>query len=358
MREAGSSTSSPTYARRLAAYSSVSTSLALHSDRELAALIDAAPPLNSGIGGTAALLDVGGTRVFVKRVPLTELELRPENLRSTANLFELPLYCHYGIAGGPGWGAWRELAVQVMTTNWVLAREYEGFPLMYHWRVLPHPGQELPEEIADVDKVVEFWGGAAGVRNRLEAMRDAPASLALFLEYFPHDLHNWFGEEVKAGDEAVTRACAMVARELEAGTSFMNARGLLHFDAHFQNLLTDGRHLYFSDYGLAISSHFDLDAQEAEFFAANEVYDRAYSLTHLTIWLVTALYDYWGEERAAFLRACAAGTPPTGIPPLAAELIMRHAPTAVLMTDFYRTMARESRLTPFPLEAVTAALEG
>src|SRR6202042_3287295 len=114
-------------ARRLAAYSSVSTSLALHSDRELAALIDAAPPLNSGIGGTAALLDVGGTRVFVKRGPLTELELRPENLRSTANLFELPLYCHYGIAGGPGWGAWRELAVQVMTTNWVLAREYEGF---------------------------------------------------------------------------------------------------------------------------------------------------------------------------------------------------------------------------------------
>ena len=50
----------------------------------------------------------------------------------------------------------------------------------------------------------------------------------------------------------------MVEKELEAGTSFMNARGLLHFDAHFQNILTDGERLYFADYGLAISSRFDL----------------------------------------------------------------------------------------------------
>lgn len=41
--------------------------------------------------------------MFVKRVPLTDLERRPENVRSTANLFELPLFCHYGI-GGPGFG--------------------------------------------------------------------------------------------------------------------------------------------------------------------------------------------------------------------------------------------------------------
>lgn len=70
---------------------------------------------------------------------LTDPERQPEHVRSTANLLELPVFCQYGIGtiGGPGSGAWRELAVHTMTTNWVLAAEYEGFPLMYHWRVLP-----------------------------------------------------------------------------------------------------------------------------------------------------------------------------------------------------------------------------
>lgn len=97
---------------RLAAHGAVSTSLALCSDRRLRELVDAGRPLGFGIGGERRLLDVGGTPVFVKQVRLTDRERRPENLHSTRNLFELPLFCHYGVGaiGGPGFGAWRELA--------------------------------------------------------------------------------------------------------------------------------------------------------------------------------------------------------------------------------------------------------
>lgn len=96
---------------RLAAYSAVSTALALCSDLELRDLVAAAEPMGSGIGGTSALLDIGGTAVFVKRVPLSDLERQPENVRSTANLFGLPAFSHFGIgviggrALGPG-GNW------------------------------------------------------------------------------------------------------------------------------------------------------------------------------------------------------------------------------------------------------------
>ncbi|WP_406473684.1 protein kinase family protein [Streptomyces platensis] len=336
---------------RLAAHSAVSTSLALCSDRELRDLVDAAPPLGSGIGGTSALLDVGGTPVFVKRVPLTDLERQPENARSTANLFGLPGFCQYGI-GGPGFGAWRELAVHTMTTNWVLAADYEGFPLMYHWRVLPHVGQAPPEELADVERAVAYWGGGPEVRRRIEALRDSSASIALFLEYIPQNLHDWLGAQVKAGDEAAERACAMVARQLEAGTSFMNACGLLHFDAHFRNILTDGERLFFADYGLAISSRFDLSKEEANFFAEHRTYDRCYTVTHLVIWLITALYGFEREDRNAFVRACARGERPTGIPPEVAAILTRHAPLAAVMTDFYRRLQLESRQTPYPLEEI------
>ncbi|MFC5905810.1 hypothetical protein [Streptacidiphilus monticola] len=74
----------------MTAYRAVSTALARYSDRALCDLVDAAEPVGAGIGGTSARLSVAGHPVSVKRVPLTDLELRPEHVRSTANLFEVP----------------------------------------------------------------------------------------------------------------------------------------------------------------------------------------------------------------------------------------------------------------------------
>ncbi|MFJ2651483.1 protein kinase family protein [Streptomyces sp. NPDC087420] len=335
---------------RLAAHGAVSTSLALLSDDELHALVDTAAPLGTGIGGKSALLDVDGTPVFVKRVPLTDRDRQPDNVRSTANVFGLPAFCHYGL-GGPGFGVWRELAVHTMTTNWVLAGDHEGFPLMHHWRVLPD-STPLPGELADVEKTVAFWGGGSQVRDRIEGLRRSSASVALFLEYIPRTLHAWLGEQMDAGDEAADRACAMVERGLEAGTSFMNARGLLHFDVHFENILTDGRRLYFADYGLAISSRFELARAEAGFFARHQTYDRCYSVSYLVNWLVTDVYGYGRDDREAQVRAYARGERPTGMPETAAAILARHAPLTAVMADFFRELRDGSRETPYPLEEI------
>ncbi len=300
---------------RLTAHSAVSTALALCSDRALRELVDTAVPIGSGIGGKSALLEVAGIPVFVKRVPLTDPERRPERVRSTANLFELPVFCQYGIGtiGAPGFGAWRELAVHTMTTNWVLAAEYEGFPLMYHWRVLPD-STPLPEELADIERAVAYWGGGSQVRRRIQALQQSSASVALFLEYIPQNLHQWLGTQVEAGDHTANRACAMVERELSAGTSFMNSRGLLHFDAHFENILTDGQRLYFADYGLALSSGFELSHDEADFFGRHQAYDRCYTaLTWCTGWSPLCT-DTRGRTATRWCVPTPDGRRPTGIP--------------------------------------------
>jgi hypothetical protein len=341
-----------TRAARLAVHGAVSTSLSLCSDRRLRELVDAAAPFGSGIGGKTVLLEVEGASVFVKQVRLTDLERRPENIRSTADLFGLPMFCHYGVGtiGGPGFGAWRELAAQVMTTDWVIAGDHEGFPLMYHWRVLPDDGQPLPEELADVERAVAYWGGGSGVRRRIEALQQSSASIMLFLEYIPQNLHDWLDVQIRAGDEAAEQACTMVDDELTAGISFMNDRGLLHLDAHFQNILTDGTRLFFADYGLAISSRFELTPDEAEFFDGHQGYDQHYAATHLVNWLAVALYGYAPEERKEFVRSCAQGVVPEGAPAAVATLLVRHAPVAEVMGDFYREFQRESRATPYPQE--------
>ncbi|QMU67152.1 protein kinase family protein [Streptacidiphilus sp. P02-A3a] len=332
---------------RLAVHGAVSGELALLSDRKLRQLVDAAPPLGDGIGGRAALLEVDGTPVFVKRVPLTDLELRPEHRHSTANLFQLPVICQYGI-GGPGFGAWRELAVHRLTTGWVLGGEYEGFPLMYHWRVLPDVPQPLPEELADVDAAVAYWEGSPAVRERIEALAEASSSLVLFLEYLPETLRGWLTGRLAEGGEAAEAACTLVDRELAAGTGFMNSRGLLHFDAHFANVLTDGERLYFTDFGLAVHERFELTEAEAAFFREHRRYDRCYTETALALCLATTVHGLREPERSATVRAWARGTPPTGGPAAATEIITRYAPVAAVMGEFRRQLEHVSRSTAYP----------
>ncbi|GGR60612.1 protein kinase family protein [Streptomyces aurantiogriseus] len=340
---------------RLTAHHALATTLDLLSDRELADLVTSGTPLGTGVGGQVLRVDVDGEPVFVKRIRLTDTELRPEHTRSTANLFDLPPVCHYGFGdiAGPGLGAWRELAVHAMTTRWVLAGGFPGFPLTHHWRVLPAEPQPLYEDLADVDRAVAYWGGSPGLRARIEELRSASASLTLFLEYLPTTLHDWLAEKLRT-DEA-DAACALVEEELTSLTAFLRDAHLLHFDAHFRNILTDGRRLYLADHGLALSPRFQVTAAERDFIDRHRGYDRAYTLTYLVQWLATDLYGYHDEERAAFVRACAEGLRPEGIPDGAAALLTRHARVATVMTDFQRRLRKESRSTPYPAEELRRA---
>ncbi len=344
---------------RLARHSTVSTRLALLSDRQLAALLDEAAPAGAGIGGTTASLDVEGVPVFVKTVPLTDLERRPEHVRSTANLFELPTFYQYGI-GSAGFGAWRELAVHIMTTNWILESQCQGFPILYHWRVLPQspsrsstaaePTESTTAELTELDRAVAYWDGSPAVRARLAAIARSSASLVLFMERIPQTVHAWLSARAAAGGRAAASAYALVERDLQAGTAFMNSHGMLHFDAHFDNLLTDGRRIYFADFGLAICSRFDLTPAESAFFRRHLSYDRCYTTTHLTRWLVTNLRGTTPAECDEFLRDWADGRGAADLSTPAARILTRHVPIAVVMSDFYRSLLAISRTTPYPVE--------
>ncbi|MFI9274290.1 protein kinase family protein [Kitasatospora sp. NPDC052896] len=331
----------PRYGARFATYRAVATRLALLSDRRLGEALAAAVPLGSGIGGRSAELEVGGTRVFVKRVPLTDLELRPEHLRSTANLFGLPLFYQYGV-GSAGFGAWRELAAHTMTTDWVLGRESPNFPLMYHWRVLPdQPPEGFVDAFGSVARAVAYWDGSPAVRERLEAIGESTASLALFLEHVPQTLADWLH------DQRDPSPYPWVAQALERGTAFMARRGFVHFDTHFRNVLTDGRLLYFADFGLALSSDFELSTAETEFLAQHRAYDRYHTASHL---LRHHLLDglRGGAEPTAFLRAWLDGRQPGGVPGELAAIIERHARATVILDGFRRRLIGESKRTPFP----------
>ncbi|MEQ4303042.1 serine/threonine protein phosphatase [Plantactinospora sp. B6F1] len=348
---------------RVLRYGDVSTSLALLNDHQLGQLVATAQENGSGIGGTWALLDVAGVPVFVKRIALTDLERQPRNIMSTANLFELPMFYQYGVAayGSSGFGAWREVAANTMTTNWVLAKRTEAFPLMYHWRVLPG-AVPLADELAEIDRVVAYWDGSAAVRRRLHALAEASASVVLCLEYIPGKLDAWLADQLASGPDIVADACARAQRCLSADIAFMNTNGLLHFDAHLGNILTDGRRLYLADLGLAISSRFDLSPDERNFVAQHTSHDAGYLVRDLLNWMVAnvvgiAVPDTGGPvEHHDYIRRCAAGARPVGVPESVAELITRYAPVAAVMNGFYWKFFGETRTAPYPAQEITQEL--
>jgi hypothetical protein len=299
--------------------------------------------------------------VFVKRVALTDLERRPGHVRSTANVFEVPTFCQYGLAppaGSPATDAWRELAASEMTTSWVLAGRVDCFPLLHHWRVLEHPpgSQPLPDELADIERVVAFCHGSATVRRRIEAIAGASATLTLFFEWLPEPLPAWLARQVAMDDAAAERAIAMVERRLLVDIDQMNAAGLYHFDAHLDNILTDGERLYFVDFALAISPRFELSAGEARFLDANLSHDRCHTIRCLVNWLVTAFTGVsdW-QARNQIISRVAAGEALAGVASFAAAVIERHAPAAAVINEFYRQLHLVDRRTPYPADAARAA---
>ncbi|HZP52972.1 hypothetical protein [Actinocrinis sp.] len=339
----------PVPAERLAAHRVVATALAVKSDAELAELLAGGRSQGAGIGGSAVALEVAGVTVFAKSIPLTDLELRSENHRSTADLFGLPTFYQYPM-GSTGFSAWRELAAHIMTATWVLTGGFPGFPLTHHWRVLPAPPPRedaIAGEFGGIDGAVARWDGSAAVRRRLEAIVASRACIVVFQEHIPHRLTDWL-----AGPEA---DFALAERQLVAGAAFMRAQGFVHFDTHFGNVLTDGAQVYFADFGLATCDHFALSEAERRFLAEHRDFDLAYIATGLVAHAVDALRE--DRPRREFLRAWVAGSVerPVAAPHLAA-LLDRYGLLVLLVLDFHDALNSGPKTHPWPAEQVARLL--
>lgn len=78
-------------------YNNISSTLACMSNKQLEQLLADGKAMHKGIGGTSLQIEIDNTPIFVKKVPITDLELKAENYMSTANIFNLPMCYQYGI---------------------------------------------------------------------------------------------------------------------------------------------------------------------------------------------------------------------------------------------------------------------
>lgn len=335
---------------RLSKYNYVSKYMQSLSNDEVLKLLKQGKPLHSGYGSTIKL-EIEGIPIFVKQVPLNEIEGKPQNIQSTANLFNLPLYYQYGVGSG-GFSVWRELSAHAMTTGWVLAKESQNFPLMYHWRILDNFQEKKPFDEDEFNNHVTYWENSLEIGQRVKANQQALSNVVIFIEYIPETLKSWLNKEFKKGNIAIDKAIAMVEENLQAASLFLNKKGMLHFDAHFHNILTDGEHLYFSDFGLAISSQFNLSKEESKFFQIHSNYDRYYVATKLTNWIVSNTFGKDCVDET--LKLYAEGKTPSSLPetltPYLSSIIKRYAPIALRMNLLFEALMKKTKKEPYPAD--------
>lgn len=335
---------------RISRYAKASSELSLLDHDRLAQVIAEGRFLGSGIGGSVLAIEISGIPVFVKKIPLTDLERESKNILSTENLYELPLPLLYGIGdiGSTGFNAWRGLCSHILATGWVLADESSHFPLLYHWRMLPElTPPKLCEEHLDIPRAVSYWDGSEAFRKRLEAGRNCSASLVLFQEFFPHTLRPWLDYRLSNHSSAERESLDFIERDLHTITDFLKTRGFVHMDAHFSNFVTDGQQLYLTDFDLALSSRFQLTGAETAFLEQHCDYDRFYALTSLVHRVASHING--AENVNQTLREFTLGRVQSQkVGPYAMGVLGKYAKGAILMKEFIRKFGAESRSTVFP----------
>lgn len=357
---------SPDLDARRSSYSSLSAQLVHLDDREFSATFKAPGP-HRGPWGHSYASEFNRTKVFVKRIPLTEAEAaRPW---STRNAFKLPPYYNYGV-GSAGFGAFRELVAHMKTTNWVLQGATHAFPMLVHHRVLRRvvkPGKHRTLTPA----YVAHWNGSRAVGDYMQARAAAPAEIWLILEYVPHRMSDWIWDHQDQVDDIVEQLFAAIA--------LMRRNDMVHFDLHFGNVLTDGTTARVTDFGLINDENFHLTKNERSFLRRHDHYDYGTVIGCLGLtpwWKLFSLEEAarrpilrrhpWldsanthEEVARGFLEHVDSMTSgPLKVHPVYAQALRRYAPVVLYMTRFISAMRSNPRKnTPYDDEHVRRLLE-
>ena len=277
---------------RRTAYSTVSAAMANLDDAELLRALPVRASSARKGWGTSEGAEVAGVEVFVKRIPLTDVEHR--HMASTKNHFRLPDHYHYGV-GSAGFGVFRELATHRRTTDWVINGEIQSFPLLYHARVMPRADRSDDPRFK-LDDYVRRWNGSQAVANYITARARASHEVWLVLEHFPHTLATWLPSHQGAVASVVDQLCRAVA--------FLRSHGVVHFDAHLWNVVGDGKDVFLTDFGLALDAAFELTGRERTFLGRHWCYDYGEVIASIGLLLVGMLRALAPEERARVESKC------------------------------------------------------
>jgi hypothetical protein len=114
---------------------------------------------------------------------------------------------------------------------------------------------------------VGYWAGNPNIDRYMRDRNSARHEIVLFFERLPHVLQPWLEKNPGRWESVI--------REMRHTIRFLREKGIVHFDAHFWNILADGERPYLADFGLVLDRNFALNAEEKAFLRRHADYDFA-----------------------------------------------------------------------------------
>jgi hypothetical protein len=297
--------------------------LASRSDDELVALLpDAA--YDQGWGASCTV-HVDGQPVFLKRLPLTDVEVA--NPGSTRNRFKLPTYYCYGV-GSAGFGSWREVVAHRATSG------TPGFPTLLHERVMARTAMPRTDLPWTIEGYVAYWNGNRRIGEYMAARDAATHEVWVLLEHLPQTGNDWVLANEAEVDVILDAAYDIVRR--------LGDLGITHFDSHLGNVVTDGNGFRMTDFGLAVGDGFELTADERRFVDRHRHYDLGIVVASLGQQLMGRI----GSRRPSALADAidhVDDLPFTLAPELRAAYVRLRAPMLYMVEHFDRMMRPSKR---------------
>ena len=128
-----------------------------------------------------------------------------------------------------------------------------------------------------------------------------------------------------------------VLAQLFDAIAALRSLGVVHFDAHFANVVTDGEQCRLTDFGLAMAADFELGARERRFLETHRYYDYGVVLASLGIMLGRALGG--GMSVASLGRTIdELDQAPLGCHPELVHALQRYRAPVLYMLSFFKRM--------------------
>lgn len=236
-------------------YNKISEKLIVLTDEEINKLTSIqSDKIKWGVYGT---INLDGNDIFFKKLPLSDKFAL--NQYNTGNLYDIPVNCNYGF-GTAGVNPWRELITHIKTSNWVLTKQIENFPLLYHYRIIKDDEQNF--ETGMSEQLLERFN-YKNYHLYLEERAKCKYKIVMFLEFIPSMLYKIIEKDKNYIKEFFPESKKIL--------DFLESNGILHLDTHWGNYLVDSNNkLYLTDFGLVLDKNYDLDENEKLFMDNNK----------------------------------------------------------------------------------------
>jgi serine/threonine protein kinase len=243
-------------------YNKLSDKLVVLTDKEILELTNIQSERKKW--GEHGVIKLAGNNLFFKKLPLSEKFML--NQFNTKNLYNIPVNCNYGF-GTAGVNPWRELIIHIKTSNMVLTKEIDNFPLLYYYRIIKDDSRNFETGINE--KLLERFN-FKNYHLYLEDRAKCNYKIVMFLEYIPNMLFKFIDNDINY--------VKYFFKESTKILDFLQTNGVLHLDTHWGNYLVDDNgKLYLTDFGIVLDKNFDLDEKEKLFMKKNKLLPYYYS---------------------------------------------------------------------------------